>query len=80
MVEDLTPGEKNVLQAAREYAKALAVLRGNPPWTANDVMNIFTAREMVLDAAGSLVSEREAGPAAPSVLTSALPVLKPENG
>jgi hypothetical protein len=80
MAEDLTPGEKKVLQAARAYANALAVFRGSPPWTADDVMNIFTAREMVLVAAGSLVSDREAGPTAPGVLTSALPVLKPENG
>jgi hypothetical protein len=80
MAEDLTPGEKKVLQAAREYASALAVFRGDPPWTANDVLRIFTARAMVLAAAGSLVSKREAGPAAPGGLTSARPVLKPENG
>jgi hypothetical protein len=80
MAEDLTAGEKKVLHAAREYANALAVFRGNPPWTANDVMKLFTARDMVLCAAGSLVSEHEAGPAAPGVLTSALPVRKPENG
>jgi len=61
-VEDLTPGECKLLEAAREYAAALAVLRGNPPFTADDVLRIFTTREMVLNAAAALGFVRETSP------------------
>jgi hypothetical protein len=79
-VVDGTPGERKVLQAAREYAAALAVLRGKPPFTADDVLRIFTTRAMLLNAAAGLICAHEPGPTAPVTEWAVQPDLKPGNG
>jgi hypothetical protein len=79
-VVDLTPGESKVLQAARDYAAALAVLRGVPPFTADDVLRIFTTREMLLSAAACSICAREPSPTAPATDCAIRCDSKPGNG
>jgi hypothetical protein len=80
-VEDLTPRELEVLQAARAYAAALAVLvKGRPPYTADDVFRIVTTRDMILKAAANLMCEPgvpETGANTSIRRSAAPPVLKP---
>jgi hypothetical protein len=62
---DLTEQEKNVLDAARAYADALAVLRGKPPFSAWDAAKIGATRNQLLAAAMTLSGEREPGSSIP---------------
>ena len=64
-VAELTEQEKIVLEAAREYADALAVLRGNPPFSAWDAWKIEARKAQLLVETLKLAGEREPGPSIP---------------
>ncbi len=63
---NLTEHEKKILEAARAYADALAVLRGTPPFSAWDVAKIECSRNQLLAETMLLSGERQPGPSIPS--------------
>jgi hypothetical protein len=62
---EVTEQEKAVLEAARGYADALAVLRGKPPFSAWDAAKIEATKGRLLVEALMLSEEREPGPSIP---------------
>lgn len=62
---ELTEQEKMVLEAARGYADALAVLRGKPPFNAWDAAKVEATKGRLLFEALRLSGEREPGPSIP---------------
>jgi hypothetical protein len=63
---EVTEQEKIVLEAAREYGDALAVLRGKPPFSGWDAAKIEATKARLLIEALRLSDEREAGPSIPA--------------
>lgn len=64
---NVTEQEEKVLEAARAYADALAVVeRGKPPFSAWDAAKIVCTREQLLSEALVLSGERAPGPSIPS--------------
>jgi hypothetical protein len=58
--------ESKILDAARAYADALAVLRGPPPFSAWDAVKIEVTRNQLLFEAMVLSNERQPGPSIPA--------------
>jgi hypothetical protein len=61
----LNEQELKILDAARAYADALAVLRGKPPFSAWDAMKIQVTRNQLLFEVMTLSAEREPGASIP---------------
>ena len=62
----VTEQEEKILEAARVYADALAVLRGNPPFSAWDAAKIECSRNQLLAEALLLSGGRQPGPSIPA--------------
>jgi hypothetical protein len=62
---ELTEQEKVVLEAARGYADAVAVLRGKPPFSAWDAAKVEATKAQLLLETLKLSGEREPGPSIP---------------
>jgi hypothetical protein len=62
---EITEQEEKVLQAARAHADALAVLRGQPPFSTWDAAKIEMTRQELVFEAITLSDEREPGPSIP---------------
>jgi hypothetical protein len=62
---EVTEQEKMVLEAAREHADALAVLRGQPPFSAWDAAKIEATKARLLFEALRLSDERKPGSSIP---------------
>jgi hypothetical protein len=62
---NVTEQEEKVLEAARAYAGALAVMRGKPPFSAWDVAKIVATRNQLLAEAMILSHELTPGPSIP---------------
>jgi hypothetical protein len=80
----LNEQELKILDAARAYADALAVLRGKPPFGAWDAMKIEVTRNQLLFEVMTLSAEREPGasipadgPAPPDLMTLMKRFLRP---
>ena len=58
--------ESKILDAARAYADALAVLRGTPPFSAWDAAKIEVTRRQLLFEVMVLSNERQPGPSIPA--------------
>ena len=58
---ELTAAEEKIVHAARGYADALAVLRGNPPFSTWDALRVTAKRDELLSEALKLSGEREVG-------------------
>jgi hypothetical protein len=65
-----TEREQKILEAARAYADALAVLRGDPPFSAWDAAKIECSRNQLLAEAMLLAGERQPGPSIPADATA----------
>ena len=63
---ELTAAEEKIVHAARGYADALAVLRGNPPFSTWDALRVTAKRDELLSEALKLSGEREVGPSIPA--------------
>lgn len=61
----LSKHERKILDAARAYADALAVLRGTPPFSAWDALKIEATRRQLLSEVAALSAQREPGPSIP---------------
>jgi hypothetical protein len=64
---ELTPSEEKLLEAAREYADAVAVMRGPPPWSTADGARMLATKGAMLAAAFEMALEREPGPSIPDM-------------
>jgi hypothetical protein len=63
---NVTEREEKILEAARTYADALAVLRGDPPFSAWDAAKIECSRNQLLVEALLLSGERKPVPSIPA--------------
>jgi hypothetical protein len=63
---NVTEHEEKILEAARAYADALAVLRGDPPFSGWDAAKIECSRNQLLVEALLLSGERQPGPSIPA--------------
>ncbi len=64
---ELTSTEERLLEAAREYANALAVMRGPPPYSTADGARIIATKNAMLFEVFQMAHEREPGPSVPDM-------------